>query len=38
MDDVRIPDMYSHFIYEEFHPNDMDDVKLVSGAKGTFEL
>jgi len=28
MDDIRIPDMYSHFIYEEFHPNDEDDVQL----------
>jgi hypothetical protein len=31
MDDVRIPDMYSHFIYEEFHPNDTDDVEMWSG-------
>ena len=31
MNDVRIPDMYSHFIYEEFHPNDQDDVELWSG-------
>jgi hypothetical protein len=31
MDDVRIPDMYSHFIYEEFHPNDEDDVELWTG-------
>jgi hypothetical protein len=28
MDDLRIPDMYSHFIYEDFHPNDEDDVTL----------
>jgi hypothetical protein len=28
MDHIRIPDMYSHFIYEEFHPNDEDDVQL----------
>ena len=27
MDDIRIPGMYSHFIYEEFHPNDEADVK-----------
>ena len=27
MDDIRIPDMYSHFIYEEFHPNDVEDAK-----------
>jgi hypothetical protein len=27
MDDITIPDMYSHFIYEEFHPNDEADVK-----------
>lgn len=27
MDDIRIPDMYSHFTYEDFHPNDMEDVK-----------
>ena len=27
-DDIRIPDMYSHFIYEEFYPNDKDDVTL----------
>ncbi len=26
-DDVHIPDMFSHFIYEEFHPNDRDDVE-----------
>jgi len=31
MDDIRIPDMYSHFIYEEFHPNDEDDVELWAG-------
>ena len=31
MDDIRIPDMYSHFIYEEFHPNDEDDVELWTG-------
>ena len=31
MDDIRIPDMYSHFIYEEFHPNDLDDVELWTG-------
>jgi hypothetical protein len=31
MDDVRIPDMYSHFIYEEFHPNDEDDIELWTG-------
>ena len=27
IDDIRIPDMYSHFIYEEFHPNDEEDAK-----------
>jgi len=27
MDDIRIPDMYSHFTYEDFHPNDEEDVK-----------
>ncbi|MBN1454003.1 MAG: hypothetical protein JW963_23510 [Anaerolineales bacterium] len=27
VDDIRIPEMYSHFIYEEFHPNDEADVK-----------
>jgi hypothetical protein len=26
-DDIRIPGMISHFIYEEFHPNDQDDVE-----------
>jgi hypothetical protein len=26
-DDIRIPGMVSHFIYEEFHPNDRDDVE-----------
>jgi hypothetical protein len=31
MHDIRIPDMYSHFIYEEFHPNDKDDVELWTG-------
>jgi hypothetical protein len=31
MDDIRIPNMYSHFIYEEFHPNDEDDIKLWAG-------
>src|SRR5688572_2581057 len=31
MDDIRIPDMYSHFIYEDFHPNDEDDVELGAG-------
>jgi hypothetical protein len=31
MDDIRIPDMYSHFIYEEFHPNDRDDIELWAG-------
>jgi hypothetical protein len=31
MDDIRIPDMYSHFIYEEFHPNDQDDIELWTG-------
>jgi hypothetical protein len=25
-DDIRIPGMTSHFIYEEFHPNDEDDI------------
>lgn len=25
-DDIRIPGMTSHFIYEEFHPNDKDDI------------
>jgi hypothetical protein len=28
MSGMRIPDMYSHFTYEEFHPNDEDDVTL----------
>lgn len=28
MDDVRIPDMFSCFIYEDFHPNDEDDIEL----------
>jgi hypothetical protein len=27
MDDIRIPDMYNHFTYEDFHPNDEEDVK-----------
>ena len=31
MDDIRIPGMYSHFIYEEFHPNDQDDIELWTG-------
>jgi len=31
MDDIRVPNMYSHFIYEEFHPNDEDDINLRSG-------
>jgi hypothetical protein len=31
MDDIRIPDMYCHFIYEEFHPNDEDDIELWTG-------
>lgn len=31
MDDIRIPEMYSHFIYEEFHPNDEDDIELWTG-------
>ena len=26
-DDMQIPGMVSHFIYEEFHPNDEDDIK-----------
>jgi hypothetical protein len=25
-DDIQIPGMVSHFIYEEFHPNDEDDI------------
>ncbi len=25
-DDIHIPGMISHFIYEEFHPNDQDDI------------
>jgi hypothetical protein len=28
MDDIRIPDMWHHFVYEEFHPNDREDAKL----------
>jgi hypothetical protein len=28
MDDVSIPGMISHFIYEEFHPNDEDDITM----------
>jgi len=28
MNDMRIPGMISNFIYEEFHPNDEDDVTL----------
>jgi len=31
MDDIRIPDMYSHFIYEDFHQNERDDVELWTG-------
>jgi len=31
MDNIRISDMYSHFIYEEFHPNDEDDIELWTG-------
>src|SRR5215216_755686 len=31
MDDIRIPDTYSHFIYDEFHPNDEDDVEVWAG-------
>jgi hypothetical protein len=31
MDDIYISDMYSHFIYEDFHPNDEDDVELWTG-------
>jgi hypothetical protein len=27
MDDIRIPEMYNHFTYEDFHPNDEEDVK-----------
>jgi hypothetical protein len=27
MDDIRIPEMYSHFTYEEFHPNDEADTR-----------
>lgn len=27
IDDIRIPDMLHHFIYEEFHPNDREDAK-----------
>jgi hypothetical protein len=26
IDDIQIPGMVSHFIYEEFHPNDEDDI------------
>ncbi len=26
IDDIQIPGMTSHFIYEEFHPNDEDDI------------
>jgi hypothetical protein len=26
MDDIHVPGMVSHFIYEEFHPNDEDDI------------
>ncbi len=25
-DDIHVPGMVSHFIYEEFHPNDEDDI------------
>src|SRR6266545_942888 len=25
-DDIQVPGMASHFIYEEFHPNDEDDI------------
>ncbi len=28
VDDIHIPDLYTHFIYEEFHPNDEDDIEL----------
>ncbi|HJR81085.1 MAG TPA: hypothetical protein VJ821_13500 [Anaerolineales bacterium] len=31
MEDIRIPGMYIHFIYEEFHPNDEDDIALWTG-------
>ena len=31
MDDIHSPGMYSHFIYEEFHPNDEDDIELWTG-------
>ena len=31
MDDIRVPGMYSHFIYEEFHPNDEDDIEQWTG-------
>jgi hypothetical protein len=27
MGNIRIPDMFTHFIYEEFHPNDVEDIK-----------
>lgn len=27
MDEIRIPGMFTCFIYEEFHPNDLEDVK-----------
>lgn len=30
-DDIHIPDMVSHFIYEEFHPNDQEDAKQFAG-------
>ena len=26
IDDIQIPGMVSHFVYEEFHPNDEDDI------------
>ncbi len=31
IDDMRIPGMNLHFIYEEFHPNDEQDVKMWAG-------
>lgn len=31
MDDIRIPGMFSCFIYEEFYPNDREDAKQFAG-------
>lgn len=28
IDDIQIPGMVTHFVYEEFHPNDREDAKM----------